>query len=93
MLALQVAAFDEQVQCLCGAGDVSQAGYVHGGLIGQILELVGFVHKERVHAQVREVHGLVFLAGTGKQSFIAGFHFLALLFQLLDGGPSALRSL
>ena len=50
---------------------------------------MGLVDEQGVHAQIREVHGPVFLPGSGKQCLIAFLHFLSLLFELLDGGPSA----
>ena len=91
VLALQIAALDEQVESLGGTGDIPQAGDVHRGLKGQILELVGFVDEQRVHTQIRKVHIFIFFACRGDQFLVAGFHLLPLLFQLLDGGPPACR--
>ena len=93
VLALQIAALDEQVDCLGGTADIPQAGHVHGRLEGQILELMAFVDKQGVHAQIRKVHGPVFLPCSGKQGIVAFLHFFSLFLQLLDRGPSALRSL
>ena len=90
VLALQIAALDEQIERLGGAGNIAEAGDIHGGLESEILELVAFVDKQGIHAQIRKIHGPVFLPCPGKQGIVAFLHLLALFFKLLDGGPSAL---
>ena len=91
VLALQVATLDEQIERLGGTGDVAEAGDVHCGLKSQIFELMTFIHKERVHPQIRKVHILVFLACRSDQFLVAVFHLLPLLFQLFDGGTTTCR--
>jgi len=46
ILALQIAALDEQIEGLGRAGDIAQTGNIHGRLIGKILEFVTFIHRE-----------------------------------------------
>ena len=89
VLTLQITTLDEQIECLGGSGNIAEAGDIHGSLEGEILELVAFVDKQGIHAQIREIHGPVFLPSSGKQGIVAFLHFLALFLKLLDGGPSA----
>ena len=90
---LQVAAFDEEIERFGRTCDIAQTGDVHGGLIGKVLELVAFVHKERIHAQVGEINGGILFPRAREQKFIAGFHVFPLLFKLLDRGPASFRLL
>ena len=89
MFPLQIPALDEQIERLGGACDIAEAGDVHRGLEGEILELVGLVDEQRIHAQIREVHPSILFPGSREKGLITGFHPLPLLFKLLDCRPAS----
>ena len=82
---LQIANLGVKVKRSLGAVLVAQTRNIgHGGGVEQILEVVGLVHEDAVHAQLLKVD-VSFVLGAVGQLLDLGLQRFALLFQVLNG--------